>query len=84
MAKNRKLWNWRTCVFTDDTVLIQNEINALTINPSFNVLKLQDDLMAPFYKEGDIVAGVKITAENQLSLYQGCVCIMESQQGIFF
>lgn len=69
---------------TDDTVLIQDEINAFTTNPSFNVLKVQDDLMAPFYKEGDIVAGRKITAENQFTLYQGYVCIMESLTGDIF
>jgi len=69
---------------TDDTILIQDEINVFAINPSFHVLKIQDDLMSPFYKEGDIVAGLKITAENQFSLYQGVVCIVESLTGDVF
>jgi transcriptional regulator with XRE-family HTH domain len=69
---------------TNDAVHIQHEINVFTTNPAFNVLEIQDDLMAPFYKKGDIVAGRKITAENQFSLYQGYVCIMESLTGDMF
>ncbi len=69
---------------TDDTALIQDEINVFVKNPSFHVLKIQDGLMSPFYKEGDIVAGIKITAENQFPLYQGYVCIMESLTGDVF
>lgn len=80
--KNLELGNLR--FHTDDAALIQDEINSLASNPSFTVLKIQDDLMAPFYKEGDIVAGIKVTAENQFSLYQGYVCIIESMTGDIF
>lgn len=80
--KNLELGNLR--FHTDDAALIQDEINSLASNPSFTVLKIQDDLMSPFYKEGDIVAGIKVTAENQFSLYQGYVCIIESMTGDIF
>jgi transcriptional regulator with XRE-family HTH domain len=60
---------------------LQNEINGFATNPSFHTLEIQDDLMSPIYKKGDIVVGRKITAENQFSLYQGYVCILETLNG---
>jgi len=69
---------------TNDTVHIQNEIKAFATNPSFHVLKIQDDLMFPIYKKSDIVVGRKITAEKQFSLYQGCICILEPLKGDLF
>jgi transcriptional regulator with XRE-family HTH domain len=69
---------------TDDTVLIQNEINIFATNPSYNVIKIRDELMSPIYKEGDIVVGRKITAENQFALFQGCICIIETLEGEIF
>lgn len=65
----------------NDDLRMQNEINFLISNPSYMVLKIQDDLMSPFYNEGDIVGGKKIINKNQYSLYQGHVCIMESDDG---
>lgn len=66
---------------SNDTLDIEKEIGNFTANPSFIVLKIQDDLMSPFYKKGDIVVGRKITAENQFSLYQGYICIVEPLKG---
>lgn len=69
---------------TNDATQIQNEINTFVTNSSFNVLKVPDDLMSPIYKKGDIVAGRKVTIENQFPFYQGYVCILESLKGGLF
>jgi transcriptional regulator with XRE-family HTH domain len=69
---------------TDEAALIQEEIKVFATNPSFTVLKIEDNLMSPFYREGDIVVGTKITAVNQFTLYQGYVCIIESIAGDIF
>jgi|GEM_PF-895501 len=69
---------------SNDAIQIQNEINTFATNSSFNILKIQDDLMSPIYKKGDIVAGRKITVENQFPFYQGHICILESLKGNIF
>lgn len=60
---------------------MQNEINFLATNPSYISLTIPDDLMSPYYSEGDIVVGRKIINKNQFHLYQGHVCIIESLDG---
>lgn len=60
---------------------LQNDVNGFTANPAYSVLKIQDDLMSPFYNEGDVVAGRKIVNKNQFSLYQGHICILEASSG---
>lgn len=65
---------------TDDERM-QNEINYLTSNPSYLLLKIQDELMSPFYKEGDVIAGRKVTNKKQFHLYQGQICIIETLDG---
>jgi transcriptional regulator with XRE-family HTH domain len=69
-------------VFNDDAD-IHNEIISFTNNPSYSVLKVQNDLMAPYYKEGDVVAGRNITDERQFPLYEGYVCILRSLKDEF-
>jgi transcriptional regulator with XRE-family HTH domain len=66
---------------SNDAFDIEKEIGNFTINPSFIVLKIKDDLMFPIYKKEDIVVGRKITAENQFSLYRGYICILEPLKG---
>jgi transcriptional regulator with XRE-family HTH domain len=68
----------------EDNDDIPNEIISFTNNPSYSVLKIEDDLMSPYYKEGDVVAGKKITVEGQFPLYQGYVCILEDSKGKVF
>lgn len=65
---------------SDDTYL-QNEINFFATNPAYSIVKIQDDLMYPFYNEGDIAAGKKINNKNQFYRYQGHVCILEPSNG---
>jgi transcriptional regulator with XRE-family HTH domain len=65
----------------NEDLRMHNEINFLISNPSYSVLKIQDNFMAPFYNEGDIVAGKKILNKNQFSLYQGHICILEVEDG---
>ncbi|MGV8948426.1 MAG: helix-turn-helix domain-containing protein [Candidatus Paracaedibacter sp.] len=69
--------------FTDasDDVYLQSEINFLATNPSYSIFKIQDDLMSPFYNEGDIIAGKKIINKKQFYRYQGHVCIIEPSGG---
>lgn len=39
--------------------------------------------MAPYYKEGDIVAGKNITVEHQYPLYEGYICILRTLKDEF-
>ena len=56
---------------------IQNDIQCFAANSAHITLKIQNNLMAPFYNEGDVVGGRKIFNKNQFPLYQGHVCIIE-------
>lgn len=64
-----------------DDVYLQTEINFFVTNPAYSILKIEDDLMSPFYNEGDIVVGRKIINKNQFHRYQGSACIIESTGG---
>jgi len=64
-----------------EDVQIQNEINFFITNPAYIFLKIQDDLMAPFYNPGDIVVGKKVVNKNQFPIYQGAICIIEPATG---
>jgi transcriptional regulator with XRE-family HTH domain len=65
----------------NEDMRIQSEINYLMSNPSYIILKITDDSMAPYYSDGDVVAGKKIINKNQFSLYQGYICLMETSDG---
>lgn len=60
---------------------LQTEMNFFATNPSYSIFKIQDDLMNPFYNEGDIVAGKKVINKNLFYHYQGHVCIIEPSGG---
>lgn len=60
-----------------DDPYLQTEIDFFAKNPSYSIFKIQDDLMSPFYNEGDIIVGRKIINKNQFHRYQGHVCIIE-------
>lgn len=64
-----------------DDIYLQTEINFFATNPSYSIFKIQDDLMSPFYNEGDIIAGKKIINKNLFCRYQGHVCIIEPSGG---
>lgn len=68
-------------ILDNEDAYLQNEINFFATNPSYSIVKIQDDLMYPFYNEGDIVVGKKVNNKNQFYRYQGHVCILEPSSG---
>lgn len=65
-------------VINDDRHIHNETMCFKKNNPSSIILKIQDTLMSPFFNKGDIVGGQKITNENQFSLLNGHVCIIET------
>lgn len=67
-------------VYCDDERL-QSTINSFANSSAYMVLNIPDNLMAPFYNEGDIVCGKKITNKLHYHLLHGQVCILEDLHG---
>ncbi|MBX9805461.1 MAG: helix-turn-helix domain-containing protein [Alphaproteobacteria bacterium] len=66
----------------NDDLNIQNEVIYFKkINPLSIIFTIPDSLMSPIYNKGDIVGGQKITNENQFSLLNGHICIIEGSRG---
>jgi len=81
-GENKKLLEKKgELIHINDDTYLQAEVSFFLTNPSYSIFKIQDDLMEPFYNEGDIVAGRKIINKNQFGYYQGRVCIIESSGG---
>lgn len=81
-GKNKKIPDQTASfILNSDDTYMQNEINFFSTNPSYSILKIQDDLMYPFYNEGDIVVGKKINNKSHFYRYQGHVCILEPSSG---
>jgi transcriptional regulator with XRE-family HTH domain len=70
-------------VIISDNCQIQDEVMSFKKNnPSSIILKIQDSLMAPLFNKGDIVGGQKVVNENQFSLLNGQICIIEGTNGL--
>lgn len=64
-----------------DDERLHNIINSFATNTGYSLLNIPDNLMAPYYKEGDIVCGRKITNKVHFPLFQGQICILEDLNG---
>jgi transcriptional regulator with XRE-family HTH domain len=64
-----------------DDERLQNTINSFATNTAYMLLNIEDNMMSPFYNEGDIVCGKKITNKANFSYYHGQVCILEDMNG---
>jgi transcriptional regulator with XRE-family HTH domain len=81
-GESKKVLNQKdSFTHVSEDLYLQTEMNFFATNPSYSIFKIQDDLMHPFYNEGDIVAGKKVINKNLFYHYQGHVCIIEPSGG---
>jgi transcriptional regulator with XRE-family HTH domain len=68
-------------VNSDDDERLQSTINFFSTNTGYLITTIPDNLMSPFYNEGDIVCGRKVINKSQFSLFHGHICILEALNG---
>lgn len=80
--ENKKEIKKRIIQYDNHALNVQNEIDFFKkTNAQCLLLKIQDDLMSPFFNEGDIVGGIKVKKEKDFPIFNGHVCLIEGVNG---